>query len=715
MAVRKNSAAGNSATGALPVKDFDIVIAGDFSVASDIGLRACGEAHAACAAGYRIGLLHLPMPGPPAPIAPEVQAAVRRFDIPVLAPDTPHSAKLLILHAAFALADVIKQAQRISAGRSVIVCGEAPVLLAPDHILDPSVSLAPANAWTRPAFPKQKGVKVERENWPLVAQSAPAANFTATSEIVRVGIIVPAGNEGVAERLSSLFPGGGPAAPVLWMARAPEAADVDVPAAWTVLEGSETSLDWFLRKIDALVVIETRGNATCSDAIVGAALAAGMPVVLPPGLARTYRGAVVSAEAEQAIPALLALRADGRALAKVVQQAKTYAARYLSEAVLLGRLEKLIGSPKASRKQKPKSAAPAKPPRVLFLPKGGVGLGHVARTLAIARRAGDSFQPVFVTLAESAGMIETFGFRAEYIPSAAYAGLRPGDWEPWFQAELEDLIDAYEADAVVFDGSDPSGALIAAVSSRRSCKLAWVRRGMWEAGYDPSLDTSRSFDLIIEPGEIAAARDRGATAGRRHEAAQVSPITVLEKHELLSREEAARAIGFDPARPAVLLQLGSGENRDIIGTLDRIIAQLGRYPGVQIAIAEWSNTPGTLQLWKGVKILKGAPLSLYFNAFDFTIAASGYNTFHETIGFGLPSIFIPNTAPGMDDQQARAQFAQDAGAAIELPQADLADLPDILKLMMQDSFRAVMRQNCESLYSGNGAAAASALISQLVN
>jgi UDP-N-acetylglucosamine:LPS N-acetylglucosamine transferase len=81
----------------------------------------------------------------------------------------------------------------------------------------------------------------------------------------------------------------------------------------------------------------------------------------------------------------------------------------------------------------------------------------------------------------------------------------------------------------------------------------------------------------------------------------------------------------------------------------------------------------------------------------------------------LPSIFIPNTAPGMDDQQARAQFAQDAGAAIELPQSDMGDLPDILKLMMQDSFRSVMRQNCESLASGNGAAQASALISQLVN
>ena len=715
MSVRQSPPARKSASGGSPSKDFEVIIAGDFSVADDIGLRVCGEASAAAAAGYRTGLMHLAKPGTPVPIAPEVQAAMRQFEIPVLAPDTAQSAKLLILHTSQAAAAALKPVARIAAQRTIVVCGGAPALLSDEQAINSSISLAPANPWTRSLFTKQKGVKVERENWPMAMQPASDSVPTAATQALRLGIAVSPENAGIAARLAKLIPRDGAIEPVLWLARAANRPQLDTPPAWTVLDGADTSLDWFLRKIDALVVIEDRGNARYPDAIIGAALAAGKPVVLPPKLAAYYRGATLAAEGDQAIPALLALHSDARAFAKAVKQSKTFAAKHLSEAAFIGHLQKLIGATPEKKRSKVKSATSSTPPRVLFLPKGGVGLGHVARTLAIARRAGDNFQPVFVTLAEAAGMIEGFGFRAEYIPSAAYAGLRPADWEPWFQAELEDLIDAYEADAVVFDGSDPSEALIAAAASRPRCKLAWVRRGMWEEGYDPSLHTSKAFDLIIEPGELAAARDKGATAQRRHEAAQVPPITVLERQELLPREEAARAIGFDPARPAVLLQLGSGENRDIVGTLDRIIAQLGRYPDVQIAIAEWSNTPGTLQLWKGVKILKGAPLSLYFNAFDFSIAASGYNTFHEAIGFGLPSIFIPNTAPGMDDQQARAQFAQDAGAAIELPQTDLGDLPDILKLMMQDSFRSVMRQNCESLACGNGAADASALISQLVN
>lgn len=119
---------------------------------------------------------------------------------------------------------------------------------------------------------------------------------------------------------------------------------------------------------------------------------------------------------------------------------------------------------------------------------------------------------------------------------------------------------------------------------------------MREQGYDPSFGGSKSFDAFVEPDKIAAVRDCGAMAARRHEPLRAAPITMLERKELLLRAEAARAIGFDPQRSAVLLQLGSGENRDIVGALDSIITALKRYPVLQIAVAEWSNAPGSLQL-----------------------------------------------------------------------------------------------------------------------
>jgi UDP:flavonoid glycosyltransferase YjiC (YdhE family) len=243
----------------------------------------------------------------------------------------------------------------------------------------------------------------------------------------------------------------------------------------------------------------------------------------------------------------------------------------------------------------------------------------------------------------------------------------------------------------------------------------WIRRGMWAQGFDPSLQHSADYDLIIEPGELAAVRDRGATVSRRHEAIQVDPITLLDPRELLSREEAAAAIGLDPQRPAILIQLGSGENRNILNTLDKIVTECRRYPDLQVAIAKWANTTVPLNLWPDVKILKGAPLSLYYRAFDFSISAAGYNSFHELISFGLPTLFVPNRAPGMDDQAARSSFAQDIGAAIELRDHEFDELPEILDLLMQPAFRSVIRANCDQLTRKNGARAASQAIGELVS
>lgn len=69
----------------------------------------------------------------------------------------------------------------------------------------------------------------------------------------------------------------------------------------------------------------------------------------------------------------------------------------------------------------------------------------------------------------------------------------------------------------------------------------------------------------------------------------------------------------------------------------------------------------------------------------------------------------------MDDQAARAQFAQDAGAAIELPQSELADIPPVAAMMMHENFRTVMRRNCERLTPEMARKKASAAISSLVN
>ena len=60
-------------------------------------------------------------------------------------------------------------------------------------------------------------------------------------------------------------------------------------------------------------------------------------------------------------------------------------------------------------------------------------------------------------------------------------------------------------------------------------------------------------------------------------------------------------------------------------------------------------------------LLRDYPNSLYYNAFDCSIQAGGYNSFHEVRRYGLPTLFYPNLFTGMDDQLARCMVSVEEG------------------------------------------------------
>jgi predicted glycosyltransferase len=350
----------------------------------------------------------------------------------------------------------------------------------------------------------------------------------------------------------------------------------------------------------------------------------------------------------------------------------------------------------------------------MFVASNGVGIGHVSRLLAIARRFDKQKPIVFVTSAQAVGAIERLGYRAEYLPSAGYVGGDFEQWDRWFRYELETLIESYDPDLVVYDGNNPSHGLVRAVTSRRDCRLAWVRRGLWGTLSSPFIDNAAWFDLIVEPGEIDGQPDNGVTAKRRGEATQVPPARLLDEAELLSRGDAAKLLGLDPSRPAVLIQLGAGFNRDVVTLIDRLVAALRQAPQLQICVADWINGLQSISYWPDVTYVRGYPLSQYFRAFDFSIAAAGYNTFHEIMAFGLPTIFIPNRHPTMDDQAGRAEHAQSLQAAFELHESDLEDLPDLIALLMDGKARDFLVVNGAKLKQENGAALAASLLARTV-
>ncbi len=459
--------------------------------------------------------------------------------------------------------------------------------------------------------------------------------------------------------------------------------------------------DRLLARADLFVLAPDHPLQDLPDALISLALLAGKPVLLPSRVKGHYGiGPKYYTKASLVEDCRVALTAPQ----------KPGAEPDFVAACRGGPVTKLAPSaPKHSRTNRPLQKA--KRP-VLMLPSNGVGVGHLTRLLAVARRM---HRPVvFGSQAPALDVIRQFGFDCDYIPSHTLVGGDFDAWDRWFGAEVARLLDRHDPALVVYDGNHPSDGLIAAVAARPDCGLAWMRRGMWARTTSRFLKNARWCDIVIEPGELAGARDEGVTSRLRHEATAVDPIRLLDPEDLLERGEAARALGLDPARPAVLVQLGSGFNRDLLTLLDGIISELSRHDGLQIALAEWVTGSVPLNLWPEVTVLRGFPISRHFRAFDFCVSAAGYNSFHELLGFNIPTIFVANQHPSMDDQYGRAKFAQDHSAAFEISEAEMDDFPDLVAMLIQGAARRFLSDHCKEIGRPNGAAAAAQALERAI-
>src|SRR5436190_4148282 len=338
--------------------------------------------------------------------------------------------------------------------------------------------------------------------------------------------------------------------------------------------------------------------------------------------------------------------------------------------------------------------------RILFVTSNGTGLGHVTRSLAIARRLPSRFEPIFFTLSAAAPVVGELGFAVEYMASHGSPGAG-NDWR-WSRRlgpRLRAAIAEVEPRALVFDGILPWDPLLAAI---KGAPLAvWCRRGLWRQGASAApLTRSDRFDAVLEPGDFAASADRGPTAALRDRAHRVAPIVFLDDEELLSRADAERELGLEPGMTNVVVQLGQGP--DVAHAAERCLRALAGRDGVQVAalssaIERLEGVPD------GVVHLEAPyPISRCYAAFDGAVSAAGYNAFHELIRFGVPSVFVPMERE-TDDQAGRASYAERSGVAIATTGHGDPRLEHRLEELLDRERRGEMRQRLDELRPPNGA------------
>jgi UDP-N-acetylglucosamine:LPS N-acetylglucosamine transferase len=344
-------------------------------------------------------------------------------------------------------------------------------------------------------------------------------------------------------------------------------------------------------------------------------------------------------------------------------------------------------------------------PTIILATSNGIGMGHLARATAVAEELKGVARPILVSVAGGIAEIpSTTGIPCEYIPGKTRRWMPAHRWDRYFRDRLIAIADETGASVISFDGVVPYPGFIATKLRRPDLTIVWVRRGLWQKNLLRFAlpFQSRLVDLIIEPGDMARAYDHGPTS-RRKDATLTSPVSLYSKARALSREDARKELGLDADRPAVLVQLGTGDS-DMNEKMRAALTGLVGWQGLQVVLTKSPvDAQGASLVPDGldIKVQRYFPLADVLAAFDGAIAATGYNSVHELLPAQIPTVLISNIR-GTDDQDARAQWSHDHGYALRADHANLADITATVKKLSDSDVRQRLQSKCAELSNTQG-------------
>ena len=344
-------------------------------------------------------------------------------------------------------------------------------------------------------------------------------------------------------------------------------------------------------------------------------------------------------------------------------------------------------------------------PTIILATSNGIGMGHLARATAVAEELKDVARPILFSVAGGIAEIpSTTGLPCEYIPGKTRRWMPAHRWDRYFRDRLIAIADETGASVISFDGVVPYPGFIATKLKRPDLTIVWVRRGLWQRNLLRFAlpFQSRLVDLIIEPGDIARAYDHGPTA-KRNDATLTSPVSLYSKARALSREDARNVLGLDASRPAVLVQLGTGDS-DMNEKMRAALNGLLGWNGLQVVLTKNPvDAQGKSLVPEGldIKVQRYFPLANVLAAFDGAIAATGYNSVHELLPAQIPTVLISNIR-GTDDQDARAKWCHDHGYALRADHANLADITATVAKLTDAAIRHNLQSKCAELSNTKG-------------
>ncbi|MGX6604155.1 glycosyltransferase [Micromonosporaceae bacterium Da 78-11] len=716
----------------------DVAILSDFRYPGGTSASIAAEVHAQAEAALSTVLVHVPSPHQPRalPFSPRISDLLRDGIAELAREGEPVAARLLLVRQPRIFTADLATVPRVRAERTVMVINQPPgdagdparyydfaaVRERVHRYFGDDVEWAPISPQVRDQIRQvAPGARLVDEDWHEIIDVADwwhdREGFVGDVPVIgRHGRADPVKWPRDPEEIRQAYPVSGDV-----RVRVLGGADIAVkrldglPANWEVLRFGAERPDEFLRTIDFFVYFHDPDLVEAFGRTILEAMASGVPAIIGEHFRPIFADAALYTTPAGVAGLVREMYADPVRYRAVTTRAREFVERRFGHLSHLTRLAGLGIRPQIALPTPRRAPAPVRPGarRVLLVSDNGAGMGHLSRLMAIARRLPAEVEAVVATQSYAAPVALQEGFLTEYIPSRKVLATSRTRWTQILRDRLGHLVELHAPEVVAID-SVPHEGIVAAVRDHPEITWVWVRRAMWQRGVGADWITEgKVFDAVLEPGEFAAVADEGPTVADRANAYRVAPVTFLDESELLDRAEARRQLGLDD-RPAVLLQLGAGNINDISSPIARITRHLGDH-GFQLVLAESTIATEPMAPVPGAKIVKLYPVSRYLRAFDLAVSASGYNSYHEQLAFGIPTVFLPNTATRLDDQVGRARFAAAAGAALIIEDPGSAELEQVLDRAVRPEVRAELVQRCAELAgaTGNGGAQAAAWLSGL--